>query len=86
MCRTVDIIGKLTLLAQLNVLHWHLVDSQSSPMEYFRNPIFLITQYGAYDKTKVYKQDRIKELVAYANFKGETSGGSIPILKRKYDS
>ena len=69
MCRTV--IGNLTFLAQLNVLHWHLVDSQSSPMEYFRNPIFLITQYGAYDKTKVYKQDRIKELVAYANFKGD---------------
>ena len=53
------------------MLHWHLVDSQSSPLEYFKNPIFLITQYGAYDKTKVYKQERIKELVAYANFKGE---------------
>ena len=52
------------------MLHWHLVDSQSSPMEYFKNPLFLVTQYGAYDKTKIYRQDRIKELVAYANFKG----------------
>ena len=63
---------------QLNVLHWHLVDSQSSPMEYFKNPLFLVTQYGAYDKTKIYRQDRIKELVAYANFKGDvTSLGVI---------
>ena len=63
---------------QLNVLHWHLVDSQSSPMEYFKNPLFLVTQYGAYDKTKIYRQDRIKELVAYANFKGDmTSIGGL---------
>ena len=55
------------------MLHWHLVDSQSSPMEYFKNPLFLVTQYGAYDKTKIYKQDRIKELVAYANFKGDVT-------------
>ena len=50
-------------------------------MEYFKNPLFMITQYGAYDKLKIYKQDRLKELVAYANFKGGMRMTSLQIEK-----
>ncbi len=58
--------------AKLNVLHWHIVDTHSFPVELKGDPIRQLTQYGAYDPDKIYSQETVKEIVDYANYRGKT--------------
>jgi len=56
--------------SKLNVLHWHIVDTHSFPVELKEDPINMMATYGAYDPTKIYRQDTIREIVRHANFRG----------------
>ena len=62
-----------SISSQLNVLHWHIVDTHSFPVEFKQDPINLMATYGAYDPTKIYSQDTIREIVRHANFRGVVS-------------
>ena len=55
---------------QLNVFHWHIVDSHSFPVELKTPELVQMTQYGAYDDQSIYMQDQIRDFVAYANYRG----------------
>jgi hypothetical protein len=35
-----------------------------------QEPIDLMSQYGAYDSSKIYTQDDIKDIVTHANYRG----------------
>lgn len=54
-------------LSKLNVLHWHLVDSQSWPLEIKAYPV--MTE-DAYSLNEVFSQDTLKEIVSYAAARG----------------
>jgi hexosaminidase len=54
--------------SKLNVLHWHITDSQSFPLELPKLPN--MTKYGAYSADKIYHPDDVKELVSYAKLRG----------------
>ena len=61
------VIDSLTF-AKLNVLHWHLVDSQSFP---FDSPSFpKLASEGAYSNEERYTTNDLKEVVAYAKERG----------------
>ncbi|KAG8961610.1 N-acetyl-glucosamine-6-phosphate deacetylase [Tulasnella sp. 419] len=62
--RTIDAMS----WTKLNVLHWHIVDSQSFPLEVARYPELAKT--GAYDPSSIYKISDIKEIVKYAGERG----------------
>lgn len=51
-------------LSKFNVLHWHLVDDDSFPMQLDSFPD--ITKNGAYSADKVYTNAQMKEVVDYA--------------------
>lgn len=57
-----------TLSYQLNTLHWHVVDSQSFPIQVPAYPE--ISAHGAYDHTQVYKPTDVEDLVKFANERG----------------
>lgn len=49
---------------QINTLHWHVVDSQSFPLQV---PGFLeLSQKGAYNARSVYTASDVKGIVDYA--------------------
>ncbi|XP_072160633.1 chitooligosaccharidolytic beta-N-acetylglucosaminidase isoform X1 [Bemisia tabaci] len=54
--------------SKMNTFHWHITDSHSFPFELKSHP--QLTQYGAYDKKKVYTHDDIRSLVHYAQVRG----------------
>jgi hexosaminidase len=54
-------------LSKLNVLHWHMVDSQSWPVEIKSYPEMT---KDAYSPNDVYTQDVLKEIVEYAAARG----------------
>lgn len=54
-------------LSKLNVLHWHLVDSQSWPVEVKQYP--KMTE-DAYSANEMFTQDTLKEIVSYAAARG----------------
>ncbi|OAP56359.1 hypothetical protein AYL99_09538 [Fonsecaea erecta] len=54
-------------LSKLNVLHWHLVDAQSWPIQMTSYP--QMTQ-GAYSPQMVYSQDDVRSVIAYARARG----------------
>ncbi|CAG9855881.1 unnamed protein product [Phyllotreta striolata] len=54
--------------SKLNVLHWHLTDSQSFPFVSTRLPN--MTRYGAYSPTKVYTPEDVRKLIEYAEYRG----------------
>jgi hexosaminidase len=54
-------------LAKLNVLHWHLIDSQSWPVEIKAYPE--MTE-DAYSDNEIFSQDTLKEIVSYAAARG----------------
>ncbi len=56
--------------SKLNVLHLHLVDSHTWPVEQKGYPANRLTQYGAYGPDMVYTQEALKDLVEYANMRG----------------
>lgn len=66
-----DVILKLLdgmAAVKLNVLHWHIVDSQSFP---FKSPTLpQMARYGAYSQAEVYDEDSIKRIVSYATARG----------------
>ena len=53
---------------KMNVLHWHLTDTQSFPFVSTREPLMSI--YGAYTPQQVYRPEEVKELVHYATVRG----------------
>ncbi|KAJ4321524.1 woronin body major protein [Neodidymelliopsis sp. IMI 364377] len=50
-------------LSKLNVLHWHIIDSQSWPLEISAYPE--MTE-DAYSRNEVFSQDTLKEIISYA--------------------
>ena len=60
-----------SLLFQLNVFHWHIVDTHSIPIEFLGELTAPLTQYGAYDAASIYTQQDIKDFVEYANYRGK---------------
>lgn len=53
---------------KMNVLHWHITDSQSFPMESKRLPQMHKT--GAFSIDKFYRQNEINDIVKYAKYRG----------------
>ena len=53
---------------KMNVLHWHLVDSQSFP--YVSTAFPQLSEHGAYGKAEVYTADDIKRVAQYAQERG----------------
>ncbi|XP_044737430.1 chitooligosaccharidolytic beta-N-acetylglucosaminidase [Chrysoperla carnea] len=54
--------------SKLNVLHWHITDSHSFPLDIPSVPQF--TQYGAYSKYKIYTVNDVKDLIEFALLRG----------------
>lgn len=54
-------------LVKLNVLHWHIIDSQSWPLEVI---IYPNMTKDAYSRTEVYTHSDIKHVVAFARARG----------------
>ncbi|KAJ4986836.1 glycosyl hydrolase family 20 [Stagonosporopsis vannaccii] len=50
-------------LSKLNVLHWHIIDSQSWPLEIKSYPEMTEDAYSA---NEIFSQDTLKEIIAYA--------------------
>src|SRR5690242_17244695 len=50
-------------LSKLNVLHWHIIDSQSWPLEIKSYPE--MTE-DAYSPNEIFSQDTLREIIAYA--------------------
>ncbi|KAG8880843.1 N-acetyl-glucosamine-6-phosphate deacetylase, partial [Tulasnella sp. 403] len=61
-----DILRTLDAMSwtKFNVLHWHVVDSQSFPLEVAAFPE--LSRAGAYDASSVYTVSDVKEIVNYA--------------------
>ncbi len=57
--------------SKLNVLHLHLVDTHSWPVEQRGKLSHRLTKYGAYGPDMVYTQEELKSLVKYANERGK---------------
>ena len=53
---------------RLNVMHWHIVDSQSFPCGSDRFP--QLAQKGAYSPRAIYSPEDMRDLVAYARLRG----------------
>ena len=53
---------------KLNILHWHITDTHSFPLELESIPE--LAKYGAYSSSKVYSPSDIKSLVQYAKVRG----------------
>ncbi|XP_076059844.1 chitooligosaccharidolytic beta-N-acetylglucosaminidase-like [Oratosquilla oratoria] len=53
---------------KLNTLHWHISDSASFPLYTRRVPE--MAYYGAYDASKVYYPEQVREIVQYAKVRG----------------
>ncbi|KAJ8944334.1 hypothetical protein NQ318_016141 [Aromia moschata] len=54
--------------SKLNVLHWHITDSQSFPLQLPNLPNMTI--YGAYSEKQTYKPDDIRDIAEYAKIRG----------------
>lgn len=65
-----DILRTLRALAhnKLNVLHWHITDSQSFPIELPSEPE--LSRKGSYGSQFVYSQHDVRRIVAYARSLG----------------
>ena len=49
---------------KLNVLHWHVVDSQSFPIQI--SPFPEVSEKGAYSEDMVYTPSDVESLISYA--------------------
>lgn len=62
--RTIDGMS----MVKLNVLHWHLTDSQSFPMYVESRP--QLSEIGAFSRSKIYTREDMKEITEYARVRG----------------
>lgn len=64
----------------MNVLHWHITDTQSFPikLEKFPETTGKMAQFGAYGPNHIYTVDQVKDLVQYATERGKI----LPIFYR----
>ncbi|XP_053950429.1 chitooligosaccharidolytic beta-N-acetylglucosaminidase [Anastrepha ludens] len=62
--RTLDAMAA----SKMNVLHWHVVDTQSFPLEITRVPE--LQQFGAYEPDMVYSRADTHNMVRYARLRG----------------
>jgi hexosaminidase len=53
--------------SKMNVLHWHIVDSESFPLEILSYP--QLTK-GAYSQYQTYSQSDVRDIVSFAHFRG----------------
>ncbi|TRY78500.1 hypothetical protein TCAL_11061 [Tigriopus californicus] len=53
---------------KLNVLHWHMNEQQSFP--FVSESVPKLTQFGAYDKSKLYYKEDVQGIVEYARQRG----------------
>ncbi|KAI0630928.1 N-acetylhexosaminidase [Trametes polyzona] len=53
---------------KLNILYWHIIDSQSFPLEVGAFPE--LSDKGAYSPSEVYTRDDIQHVIRYANERG----------------
>jgi len=53
---------------KLNMLHWHITDTASFPLETPSRPNML--RYGAYSSRQTYSTEEVRELVAYGRTRG----------------
>ncbi|XP_055616455.1 chitooligosaccharidolytic beta-N-acetylglucosaminidase [Toxorhynchites rutilus septentrionalis] len=53
---------------KMNVLHWHITDSQSFPLELVSFP--QVTFNGAYSERHIYKQKDVRQIFEYARYRG----------------
>lgn len=68
---SVDSIKKLIKAMsynKLNTLHWHITDTHSFPIEIKTVPELL--KYGAYDRSRIYSHDNVKDIVNHAKLHG----------------
>lgn len=65
-----DIMSLLDTMStnKLNTFHWHITDAASFPLYSHRQP--QMTYYGAYEPSKVYYPQDVREIVEYANQRG----------------
>ncbi|KAI0739272.1 N-acetylhexosaminidase [Daedaleopsis nitida] len=65
-----DILRTLNAMSwvKLSVLYWHIIDSQSFPLEVSAFPE--LSAKGAYSADEIYTQDDIKTILQYANERG----------------
>lgn len=56
------------LATKLNVLHWHITDSDSFPIYLPSHPN--LTIYGAFSPEETYSQSDVEEIVDYAIARG----------------
>jgi len=56
------------LSVKLNVLHWHITDSDSFPMYFPSHPN--LSKFGAFSPEETYTEDDVKEIVDYAILRG----------------
>lgn len=54
--------------SKLNVLHWHITDAQSFPLEIKEYP--KMSQYGSYSPNQIYKMSQIEFVIKYAHQNG----------------
>ncbi|XP_072397164.1 chitooligosaccharidolytic beta-N-acetylglucosaminidase-like isoform X2 [Diabrotica undecimpunctata] len=54
--------------SKLNVLHWHVTDTQSFPLVSPRLPN--MTRFGAYSTKKVYTPENVKDIIDFAETRG----------------
>jgi len=62
-----SLIDSLTY-AKVNVVHWHIVDSQSFPFDSTTYPS--LSQQGAYSNFERYTPEDVQDVVAYGNARG----------------
>ena len=63
----------ILIFFQLNVFHWHIVDSHSIPIDFSwtgDEDLIAMTQYGVYDANSMYTKEDIDEIVEHANRRG----------------
>ena len=53
---------------KLNVLHWHIVDAESFPLEVDTAPELAI--FGGYSRKETYNKYDIKDIIDYAHTRG----------------
>jgi len=61
---------EISYFVQLNVLHLHLTDTHSYPVEQKGDLVKEMHEYGAYGSDQIYTQKQLKDLVEFANRKG----------------